>query len=209
MGSASFIRRRGVALVIAGPSGVGKSAIAQGLLALEPQAMLSVSVTTRMPRAGEVDGIHYDFRDRAAFDALLAEGELLEWAEVFGERYGTRRAPVVRALEEGRDAIFDIDWQGHRRLRAVLPGDVVGVVMLPAARRDLEARLAARGDPPERVASRMAGAWTEIEHWREFDHAVVNRDLGRSISAVRTILEAARLATARQTGLAELIAGLG
>jgi guanylate kinase len=203
------IRRRGLGLVIAGPSGVGKSAITRALLADEPPASLSVSVTTRMPRPGENEGVHYFFRDRAAFDALMKGGELLEWAEVFGHRYGTPRAPVVNALEQGRDVVFDIDWQGFRKLRAALPGDVVGVFVLPASRAVLAERLAARGDTAAVIAERMRSAADEIAHWREFDHVVLNRDLRETVGAVREILHAARLVTARQTGLAEFVAGLG
>ena len=203
------IRRRGVALVIAGPSGVGKTAITRALLADEPAASLSVSVTTRAPRPDERDGVHYFFRDEAAFEALVERGELLEWAEVFGRRYGTPRAPVVKALEAGRDVVFDIDWQGHRLLRAALPSDIVGVFVLPDAWTSLAERLAGRGDAEALIAERMQHAAAEIAHWPEFDHVVVNRDLPGSIRAVREILHAARLATARQAGLAEFVAGLG
>ncbi|MDA8051320.1 MAG: guanylate kinase [Rhodospirillales bacterium] len=209
MAFASLIRRRGVALVIAGPSGVGKSSITEGLLAAEPEATRSVSVTTRAPRAGESEGVHYAFRDPSAFDALVAAGALLEWAEVFGHRYGTPRASVMQALEEGRDVLFDIDWQGHRRLRSALPGDVVSLFVLPDSRTTLEGRLAGRGDLPEVRARRMVGAAGEIGHWREFDHVLVNQDLEATIGAVRAILAAARLVTARQVGLARFVAGLG
>jgi guanylate kinase len=202
------IRRRGLALVVAGPSGVGKSAITRALLADEPAAALSVSVTTRARRRDEQEGVHYFFRDRAAFDAALVAGEFLEWAEVFGSRYGTPRAPVLRALEQGRDVVFDIDWQGHRQLRAALPGDVVGVFVLPVSRAVLEARLADRGDGAAVIAARMGGAAEEIARWSDFDHVVVNEDLTAAVRAVREILHAARLATARQTGLAEFVAGL-
>jgi len=202
------IDRRGVALVIAGPSGVGKTAITRALLAAEPPALLSVSVTTRGPRPGEKEGVDYFFRDEAEFAALVARGELLEWAEVFDRRYGTPRAPVVKALEAGRDVVFDIDWQGHRKLRAALPGDVVGVFVLPASRAALEERLAGRGDRLAVIAGRMQGAAAEIAHWPEFDHVVVNRDLAEAVGAVREILHAARLATGRQHGLAAFVTGL-
>lgn len=201
MACTSSIRRRGVALVIAGPSGVGKSALTEALLSAEPAAVRSVSVTTRPPRAGEIEGAHYHFRDVAAFQALVAGNELLEWAEVFDHRYGTPRAPVLGALEEGRDVLFDIDWQGHRRLRAVLPGDVVSVFVLPASLSVLEARLRDRGDPPERIARRMAQATDEIAHWGEFDYVLVNDDLEAAEAEVRAILAAARLATKRRPGL--------
>ncbi len=203
------IDRRGVALVIAGPSGVGKTAITRALLAAETLASLSVSVTTRAPRPGEREGVDYFFRDEAAFTALVERGELLEWAKVFDRRYGTPRAPVVKALGGGRDVVFDIDWQGHRALRAALPGDVVGVFVLPASRAALEERLAGRGDGEAAIAGRMRRASAEIAHWPEFDHVVVNCDLAAAVGAVREILHAARLAAARQPGLASFVAGLG
>ncbi len=199
--------RRGLCLVVAAPSGTGKSTITRALLAAEPELELSVSVTTRAPRPGEVDGVHYHFRDRAAFDALVAAGRLLEWAEVFDRRYGTPREPVEAALAAGRDVAFDIDWQGYRQLRAAMPGDVVGVFVLPPSIATLEHRLRARGgDAPEQVERRLAGARTEISHWREFDHLVVNAELERAVADVRSILHASRLATARQTGLAAKLA---
>jgi guanylate kinase len=134
-------RRRGVCLVLSAPSGAGKSTIAQRLVASEHELSPSVSVTTRAPRPGEREGVHYLFRERAAFDALAREGALLEWATVFGHSYGTPRAPVEAALAAGRDLVFDIDWQGHRKLRAALPGDVVSVFILPPSLAELEERL--------------------------------------------------------------------
>lgn len=197
------IARRGLCLVIAAPSGTGKSTITRALIATEPELELSVSVTTRVPRPGERDGVHYHFRDRPSFDALAEAGALLEWAEVFGRCYGTPRAPVEAALAAGRDVAFDIDWQGYRQLRAALPGDVVGVFVLPPSIEALEQRLRARGgDSPEQVSRRLGSARTEIAHWPEFDHLVVNTDLETAIADVRSILQAGRLATHRQTGLA-------
>lgn len=205
----SVAPRRGLCLVIAAPSGTGKSTITRALLATEPQLELSISVTTRSARPGEVDGIHYHFRDRTAFAAMAAARTLLESAEVFGRLYGTPRAPVESALAAGRDVAFDIDWQGYRQLRAALPGDVVGVFILPPSIESLESRLLARGgDPPEQIARRLAGARTEIAHWREFDYLVVNADLEHAVAEIRSILHAARLATPRQTGLAAKLAGL-
>lgn len=208
MADTSSIRRRGVALVIAGPSGVGKSALTEALVQAEPASVRSVSVTTRPPRSGEIEGAHYHFRDGPAFQALLAAGDLLEWAEVFDYRYGTLRAPIVEALEAGRDVLFDIDWQGHRRLRAALPGNVVGVFVLPTSLAVLEARLTERGDPAERVVRRMAQAAGQIAHWDEFDYVLVNHDLPACVEQVRTILKAARLATKRQDGLAAFVKAL-
>ncbi len=203
------VARRGLCLVLAGPSGAGKGAIGRALLAAEPALAFSVSATTRAPRAGEREGEHYHFLSPAAFDAMAASGGLLEWARVFGHSYGTPRAPVEAALAAGRDLLFDIDWQGYRQLRAVLPEDVVGVFLLPPSMSALAARLRGRGTDAEAViARRLEAARDEIAHWPEFDHAVVNTDLPAAIVAVRAVLHAARLRTARQTGLAEFVAGL-
>jgi guanylate kinase len=205
----SSIPRRGVCLVIAAPSGAGKTAITRALLAQEHELMVSVSATTRAPRPGERDGVHYHFRDQAAFDAMVAEGALLEWAQVFGRCYGTPRAPVEQALDGGRDMVFDIDWQGYRQLRAALPGDVTGVFVLPPSLPALEGRLRARGgDDAAEIARRMAKARDEIGHWGEFEHVIVNDDFEQAVAAVRAVLHAARLATARQPGLAAFVAGL-
>jgi guanylate kinase len=205
------VARRGVCLVVAAPSGAGKSSLTRALLATEPALSLSVSVTTRPPRVGEVDGVHYHFRDQAAFDAMVAAGAFLEWARVLGRySYGTPRADVQAALAAGRDVVFDIDWQGHRNLRAALPGDVVGVCILPPSLASLESRLHGRGaENPAEVARRMGLAREEISHWAEFDHAVVNEVFEDAVAELRAILHAARCATARQTGLAGFVAGLG
>jgi guanylate kinase len=204
------IPRRGLCLVLAAPSGAGKSAIATALVASEPCLRLSVSVTTRAPRTGEVDGVHYHFQTQAEFDSLVQANGLLEWARVLGRHcYGTPRAPVETALAAGLDMVFDIDWQGYRQLRAALPGDVVGVFVLPPDMTTLEQRLRARaGDDAAEIARRMQLAQDEISHWPEFDHAVLNDDLPRAIEAVRAVLHAARTSTARQTGLADFVRGL-
>ena len=205
------ILRRGVCLVLSAPSGAGKTAIADALLASEPELRRSISVTTRVPRRGEIEGTHYHFRDQAAFDRMVAAGDLLEWARVLGRHcYGTPRAPVEQALSEGKDVVFDIDWQGHGQLRAALPQDVVGVFILPPSLAVLESRLHTRsGDDVAEIARRMSLARDEISHWAEFDHVVVNDDLARAIEAMRAILHAARLATTRQTGLKDFVLGLG
>lgn len=196
-------------LVVAAPSGAGKSTITRALLETETELSLSVSATTRAPRPGERDGEHYHFVSQARFDAMAASGELLEWAQVYGRFYGTPRAPVEQALAAGRDVVFDIDLQGHRLLRAALPGDVVGVFVLPPSLMALETRLRTRGgDDPAEIARRMEAARAEIAHWTEFDHVVVNRTLDRAVASVRSVLHAARLAAARQTGLADFVASL-
>jgi guanylate kinase len=197
-----IIARRGLCLVLAAPSGGGKSSIAQALLAQEPALFLSVSVTTRAPRPGEIEGKHYYFRDEPAFMALAEGGGLLEWARKFGRCYGTPRAAVETALAAGRDVLFDIDWQGFRQLRAAIPDDLVGIFVLPPSLAALDARLRARrGDDAAEIARRMAEAQAEIAHWREFDHVIINDALDDAVADVRAILRAGRLATARQTGL--------
>ncbi len=201
--------RRGVCLVIAAPSGAGKTTITRALLATEPELSLSVSATTRAPRPGEQDGVHYHFRTEAEFARMVADGAMLEWANVFGRCYGTLRAPVERALAAGRDVAFDIDWQGFRHLRAALPGDVVGVFVLPPSLAALEARLHNRGaDPAAEIARRMNAARSEMAHWAEFDHVVVNRDLDAAVADVRGILHAARCTIPRQPGLPAFVASL-
>lgn len=203
------VARRGVCLVVAAPSGAGKSTITRALLASEPALALSVSVTTRASRPGEQDGVHYHFRSEAEFEALAAAGELLEWARVFRHGYGTPRLPVEQALAAGRDVVFDIDWQGCRQLRAALPGDVVGVFVLPPSLAALETRLRGRvTDTDAEIARRMAAAHAEMSHWAEFDHVVVNRELDQAVADVRSVLHAARLATRRQTGLDAFVGGL-
>jgi len=204
----SVLARRGVCLVVAAPSGAGKSTITRALLDTEPGVSLSISATTRAPRAGEHDGKHYHFRSPDAFDAMVQAGELLEWAEVFSRRYGTPRAPVEQALSAGRDIVFDIDWQGYRMMRAALPGDVLGVFILPPSIEALRARLVRRGDAEDNILRRMQAARDEIAHWPEFDHVVVNDDLDRATDAVRSVLHAARCATARQPGLRDFVATL-
>ena len=202
------IARRGLCLVVAAPSGAGKSSITRALLASEADLTLSVSVTTRAARPGERDGVHYHFRTPDEFDRMVEAGALLEWARVFGRGYGSPRAPVEAALAAGRDVVFDIDWQGHRQMRAALPEDVVGLFILPPSLAELEARLRARGsDNDQEIARRMAAAVSEISHAGEFDHVLVNRDFAESVELARAVLRAARLETRRLVGLAEVMAG--
>jgi len=203
------ISRRGLCLVLAAPSGAGKSSVSRALLEREPELKLSVSATTRAPRPGEQEGVHYFFRTVEQFEAMEAEGAMLESANVFGRRYGTPRAPVEEALATGRDVLFDIDWQGHRLLRAALPGDVVGVFLLPPSLVELERRLHERGqDSAEEIARRMDAARDEISHWADFDHVLVNHDFHETVAQVRAILQAARTTRARQPWLPDFVEGL-
>ena len=205
------IARRGLCLVLCAPSGGGKGAITEALLAREPALHRSVSVTTRAPRPGEVDGVHYHFITEGDFVESQRNGQLLEWARVLRGHhgYGTPRAPVEAALAAGEDMVFDIDWQGFRQLRDRLPGDVLGVFILPPGLDVLEQRLRARGDDAAEVDRRMREAREEISHWREFDHVVVNDRLGRAVEEVACVLRAARLVTGRLVGLEEFVAGMG
>jgi guanylate kinase len=203
------IARRGLLLVLSSPSGGGKTSIGRALRVTDPNLGLSVSLTTRPPREGETDGKDYHFVDEAAFLAAVREGRLIEHAEVFGARYGTPRAPVEAALAEGRDLLFDIDWQGTRQLREALPEDVVSVFILPPSMAELERRLRARRlDDDATVTRRMSRAAAEIAHWDEYGYVIVNRDFDLSVGAVRSILAAERLKRSRQTGLAHFVAGL-
>ncbi|MCX5618437.1 guanylate kinase [Bombella sp. TMW 2.2543] len=191
--------RRGVCLVISAPSGAGKSTIAQALRKADPTIFTSVSVTTRSPRPGEEEGVHYYFRDLETFRRMAADGELLEWAEVFGRGYGTPRAPLEEALAAGRDVILDIDWQGCRLMRKAMPNDVVGLFVLPPSLEELEARLRGRNsDSDEEIASRMKAAMSEISHWPEFDYVLINDDLDRAVEEAQSVLAASRLARARR-----------
>lgn len=193
------MNRRGLCLVLAAPSGAGKTSLSRALLAEEPELALSISVTTRAPRAGEVDGQHYIFIDQPRFAAMAAAGELLESATIFGRAsYGTPKAPVAAALAAGGDVLFDIDWQGFRQLRAALPGDVVGVFIKPPSLNVLTERLATRGDSAEEIARRMAHAEAELAHAGEFDFVVENVQFETALADLRAILRASRLMTARQ-----------
>ncbi len=196
-------------LVLSSPSGAGKTTLSRLLLERDSTIELSVSVTTRKPRPGEINGRDYHFIDGARFNAMVERGELLEWAEVFGNRYGTPRAPVVQALAAGRDVLFDIDWQGTQQLRGNVRGDLVSVFMLPPSIPDLEARLRSRAqDPEEIIRMRMAKASDEMSHWAEYDYVVINRDIGRAYEHIAAILAAERLKRERQTGLSAFVRGL-
>lgn len=204
----AVIARRAVCLVIAAPSGAGKTSATRALLQQEPDLRLSISVTTRAMRAGERDGEHYHFRDQATFEATVAAGGFLEHAGVFERSYGSPRAPVEAWLGLGHDVVFDIDWQGHRQVRAALPGLVVGLFILPPTRAALQSRLAGRGDTPDAIARRMAQAEGEMSHAGEFDHVLVNDDFAATVAQLRAVLAAARLARSRLVGLDSFLGAL-
>ncbi|MBS7813198.1 guanylate kinase [Roseococcus pinisoli] len=209
MSSDRLAARRGVCLVLSAAPGVGKTSISRELLATEGDLALSISATTRAPRPGEREGTHYFFKTPEEFAAMVEADGFIEHASFLGRSYGTPRAPVEAALESGRDVLFDIEWQGHRLLKEALPGDVVGVFLLPPSIRELERRLRGRGqDSPEEIARRMAAARDEISHWEEFDHVLVNEDFQDTAQAVRAILQAARGERARQRWLPDFVAGL-
>ncbi len=209
MVSSSPLARRGVLFVLSSPSGAGKSTIAKMLLAAEPDVAMSVSATTRPMRPGETDGVDYHFVTVERFKAMVAAGDFLEWAHVFDHRYGTPRAPVHAMLDEGRDVLFDIDWQGAQQLFQQAGGDVVRVFILPPSVEELGRRLAARGtDDDSVVAARMARAASEISHWDGYDYVLINDDVDRCFAQVRTILAAERLKRSRQTGLIGFARGL-
>jgi guanylate kinase len=193
-------------LVLSSPSGAGKTTLSRMLLEADPAVDLSVSVTTRPQRPGEVDGRHYHFINRQRFDDLVREGGLLEWAEVFGHRYGTPRAPVEAALARGQDVLFDIDWQGTQQLREKARNDLVSVFVLPPSIPELERRLKVRAqDQDDVIRTRMAKAADEMSHWAEYDYVVINHDLDPAFADLRAILAAERLKRERQTGLSAFV----
>ena len=203
------IGRRGLLLVLSSPSGAGKTTLGKRLLATEQGIAMSVSVTTRKPRPGEVDGRDYHFIDQAVFARMRDAGELLEWAAVFDNFYGTPRAAVEAALAAGSDVLFDIEWQGARQLAVALPEDLVRVFILPPSAEALERRLRTRAqDSDEVVRRRMAGAAEEVSHWAEYDYVIVNDDMETSASTLSAILAAERARRVRQTGLGAFVAGL-
>ena len=203
------VQRRGLMLVLSSPSGAGKTTISRKLLGRDGNLSMSISVTTRPRRPGEVDGQDYHFIDAAEFERLVGASALLEHAKVFGNYYGTPRAAVESALAEGRDVLFDIDWQGTQQLAEKAREDLVSVFILPPSTRELERRLKSRAqDSAAEVSRRMAKAADEMSHWAEYDYIIVNDDLEVSIQRVRAILLAERLKRHRQVGLAEFVKGL-
>ena len=205
----SAIQRRGLMLVLSSPSGAGKTTLSRQLLDNDKQLQLSVSCTTRAKRPGEREGVDYRFIDTATFRGMIERKEFLEYAEVFGNYYGTPRAPVDEALAAGRDMLFDIDWQGTQQLRDKGRADLVTVFILPPSTRDLEKRLLTRAqDSKDIVAQRMAKAASEISHWPEYDYVVVNRDLDKALGQVKAILDAERARRTRLVGVGDFVADL-
>jgi guanylate kinase len=202
-------RRRGLMLVLSSPSGAGKTTIARRILESDGDLSMSVSVTTRPKRPGEVEGSDYRFVEEEDFLLMVNRGELLEHADVFGHRYGTPRGPVEEALDAGRDVLFDIDWQGTQQLRETAREDVVSIFVLPPTTVELERRLKARAqDSDEVVAGRMSRASDEMSHYPEYDYIVVNRDVAVSVAQVQAILTAERLRRERRIGLGDFVKGL-
>ncbi len=202
MASHDTLQRRGLMLILSSPSGAGKTTISRMLLEADPELCLSVSVTTRPQRPGEVDGTDYIFVDQPTFDRMVEDDLFLEWAYVFGHSYGTPKAQVKAGLREGQDFLFDIDWQGTQQLYQKLEIDVVRVFLLPPSIEELRRRLTGRGTDAEDVISRrMERARAEISHWDGYDYVVVNDDIGQCFAKVREVLHAERMKRARQTGL--------
>ena len=203
------IARRGLMLVLSSPSGAGKTTLSRMLLTEEQNITLSISVTTRSRRPGEVHGRHYHFIDRKKFDQMAKAGDLLEYAEVFGNFYGTPKQPVEKALKNGRDVLFDVDWQGTKQLRKHARADLVSVFILPPSSGELARRLHTRAQDDKKVIrARMAKAGDEMSHWSEYDYVVINRDLDRAFNDVRAILHAERIKRERQPGLTAFVRGL-
>ena len=204
------MKRKGLLIILSSPSGAGKSTLAKRLMAWDPTLRFSVSATTRAPRPGEVDGSDYWFHSRAEFLSMVAAGDMLEHAEVFGNLYGSPRAPVEQAMSEGRDTLFDIDWQGGQQIRnSVLGKDVVSIFVLPPSIAELERRLRSRAQDSDAViAGRMAKSEAEISHWAEYDYVLVNENVDRAEADLRTILLAERMRRDRQPWLSDFVRGL-
>lgn len=203
------IKRRGLMLVLSSPSGAGKTTLSRLLLADDPNITMSVSATTRKPRPGEKDGVDYYFLSTEDFGLKVNRDEFLEHAKVFDNYYGTPRAPVEEALSEGRDVLFDIDWQGTQQLMETAGEDIVRVFILPPSGQELEQRLKTRAqDPADVVAARMAKASDEISHYTDYDYIIVNHEVDKSLAQLKSILTAERLKRKRQVGLSNFVRGL-
>lgn len=203
------IKRRGLLLVLSSPSGAGKSTLSRSLLEKDANISLSVSMTTRAPRPGEIDGVHYNFTSQEEFDALIAKDGFLEHATVFENSYGTPAEPVEAALLDGKDVLFDIDWQGTQQLNQRVGSDLVRVFILPPSKEELLNRLKSRAqDSDEVVSKRMAKANSEISHWAEYDYVIINDDLEKAETELFTILNAERMKRARQSGLSAFVTEL-
>ena len=202
-------QRRGLLIVLSSPSGAGKSTIARMLLDADKEVTMSVSATTRPKRSSEVDDVDYHFVNDDGFDSMIDDGEFVEWAPVFGYRYGTPKAPVKQALRQGRDILFDIDWQGTQQLQAAMGEDLVSIFILPPSMQELERRLRSRGtDADAVIADRMSRAAAEISHWPEYEYVLVNRDMDKCLSQVRSIVAAERLKRTRRIGLVTFVRDL-
>ena len=209
MSQSTEIARRGIMLVVSSPSGAGKTTLTRNLLEQEENVGLSVSVTTRPRRSSEIEGSHYHFISKRRFEAMRDSDELLEWAEVHGNYYGTPREPVEKALAAGRDMLFDIDWQGTQQLYAKMRADVVSVFVLPPSASELKSRLERRAeDSGETITRRLRNAAQEIPHWNEYDYVLVNRDLDKSFARLRAILTAERLKRVQRPGIEKFVAEL-
>ncbi|CAL77111.1 Guanylate kinase (GMP kinase) [Bradyrhizobium sp. ORS 278] len=205
-GSFDGVERRGLMFVLSSPSGAGKTTLSRMLIERMPGLQMSVSATTRPMRPGEVDGRDYHFVDRARFEEMVKRNELLEWATVFDNRYGTPRGPVEAALSAGKDVLFDIDWQGTQQLREKARQDVVSVFILPPSAADLEKRLHTRAqDSHDVIRGRMSRASHEMSHWAEYDYIVINRNVDEAFAEVQSILKAERLKRERRTGLTTFV----
>jgi guanylate kinase len=203
------VERRGLMFVLSSPSGAGKTTLSRMLIDHTPGLKMSVSATTRPKRPGEVEARDYFFVDKARFEAMAKQGELLEWATVFDNRYGTPRLPVEAALSTGQDVLFDIDWQGTQQLREKARADVVSVFILPPSAADLEKRLHTRAqDSEDVIRGRMNRATHELSHWAEYDYIVVNQNVDDAFAEVQSILKAERLKRERRTGLTEFVRSL-
>lgn len=203
------LQRRGIMLVLSSPSGAGKSSLSRELLARHRDLVLSISVTTRARRPSEVEGTHYHFIDRPQFAQMIDRDELLEYAEVHGNLYGTPKAAVEETLRQGRDILFDIDWQGTEQIAARMPEDLVRVFVLPPSMKELRHRLERRAeDSPEVIARRLANARVELEHWSTYDYVIVNHDLQQALASLESVYLAARSRRDRMIGLEAFVEGL-